>query len=243
MKVLVLQVKIGEASYSMPGYEDAHNDFKKYLIPSVQKYCEKYGYDYLEVTECPKELDVSWFTTSRFIPKRNIGSTLIRYYMMHQEGYDAVVSLDNDIYITPNAEPLPEIIGHMGVHDINIEKRRKTYITLDNFIRRIDTSKVGVINAGVQMVDSETGQMIKKYIKQVCDNQIHPIANYYSDQNYINYFRSKFPERSKLINTKWNFLVNRHDYSDYHGINFVHYCGPSGRKLFYRDLNNGLIES
>jgi hypothetical protein len=243
MKVLVIQVKIDDAAFSMPGYEQAHLDFKKYLVPSVERYCDKYGYDYMEITDYPKDIDVKWFTTDKFNPPRNIASAIIRYHYMHNENYDAVVSLDNDVYITSHAEPLPVIIGHMAVDDINMDKKRKKYDALNRFLKRINTSKVGVINSGVQMVDSEVGLMIKKFMDRVCEKQIHPLEGYYCEQNYINYFRSKFPDKCNLLEPKWNYMASRYEYTDYSDANFVHFCGPTGRKLFYRDLNNGLIEN
>lgn len=243
-KILVLQVEIGRLCYPDPYLENAQYDFEKYLRPSVISYCKKYGYDYKLVSECPEELNISWFKdpypTRSY---RNIGSTLVRYYHMYAEGYDYVLSLDNDIYITETADPIPLLEGHTGVHDCDIEKRRSGHQSLNKSLSYdYNALGIGVINGGVQIADSKTGLLIKKYFKHICDNQIPPLGGYFSDQNYINYFRSRFSQYSKLIPEKWNFMVNRHNYSSYEGVNFVHFAASIGRQKFYQDLENGLIK-
>lgn len=244
-KILILQTNINGQNgymYDHLGATDiSENKFDDILKKSVLDYCKKHNYDYKMMNEKPLDLDIDWFHDERN-PSRKISTTLVRYYYMFVKGYDAVVSLDNDIYITPDSEPLPEIVGHMGVHDILMDGVENSDSELGKFIRIIKPRTIGVINGGVQMVDSETGKMIKNYIKQVCDKRIPPIANYYSDQSYINYFRSKFPERSKLLEPKWNLLVSRYPYEDLIGINFVHYSGFLGRKQFYVDLKRGLLK-
>jgi hypothetical protein len=241
MKILVLQVQIGRSCYNSASYySNVDKHFEQVVRPSVVRYCNKHSYDYQLVTECPEDLNIEWFHDTQF-PDRNISSTLIRYNLMHNENYDAVVSLDNDIYVTDDAEPLPRIVGHMGVHDIVMEGRRKHLKQLDDFMSRIDYSRVGIINGGVQMVDREMGKTIQTHFKNICDNQIPPTSEYYSDQSYINELRSKMPEKSNLLDDKWNFIVDRHIYDDHEGINFVHYSGRHGRKQFYKDCIKGLI--
>ena len=240
MKILVFQVKIdrGIYGYDKTDLNDVSCKVEELLMPSVQKYCNRYGYDYALFRKVPKELNVEWFKDEKY-PERNISSTLIRYFQMFNENYDAVVSLDNDIYITPHAEPLPNISGHMGVHDILFNN--SDYLqNFPSYYKKIDTS-IGIINGGVQMADCDTGLQIKKYIKSICENKTPPIQKYYSDQNYINYFRYKIPEKSKLLENKWNFLVSRYKYDNLDGLNFVHYSGYYGRRILYRDIQKGLI--
>ena len=228
MKVLVFQVRLGSELY-LSSRNTYYNDsnvlatyISEYLRPSVINYCNKYSYDYRLITECPADLDIEWYHDIRF-PDRNIKSTLIRYYHMFQEQYDAVVSLDNDIYIKPDAEPLPFIKGHMGVQTAWI------------------AGKLGnhhLINGGVQMVDQATGMLVKKYFENICNLKIKPPPTFFSDQYYINKFRIKLPQHAYFLDPKWNWLVKERVDQDYNKANFIHYCGGEGRKKLTQDIKN-----
>jgi hypothetical protein len=242
MRVLILQVEIGSPCYRDLKHSSIGKDFKQYLRPTVLEYCHRHGYDYRLITKCPEDYDISWFRDSRDI-FRNIGTTLVRYYYMAVEGYDIVVSLDNDIYVTPWAETIPEVKGHYGIHDITINSRKVTNLNLARSLKNIpyEDLGIGVINGGVQIVDHCTGLLVKQYFKRICKNKLSPPGDYYSDQNYINYFRYRNPDKSFLLDQKWNYMANRNTYTDFKSINFVHYNATNGRELFYRDLANGLL--
>ena len=59
-KTLIIQVEVGNT----PGYiygGDLMSDalegakiIRSHLVPTVERYCEKYGYDYKKITEYPK---------------------------------------------------------------------------------------------------------------------------------------------------------------------------------------------
>jgi len=228
MRVLVFQVRLGNESYhSNRNIYYSNADLvtayiSEYLRPSVINYCHRYNYDYRLITECPVDLDIEWYHDTRF-PDRNIKSTLIRYYHMFQEHYDAVVSLDNDIYIKSDTDPLPFIKGHMGVEGTKIVD------ALGNH---------GLINGGVQMVDQATGILIKKYFEKICNLKIKPPLTFFSDQYYINKFRIKLPQYAYFLDPKWNWLVKKHVDQSYSKANFIHYCGGEGRKKLEQDIKN-----
>ena len=243
MKILVLQVKIGIAGY-VYGSPEAPDLFEKHLMPTVVRYCKKHGYDYKLVEEYPNDHDLLWFNfSSKPIDHdysaggKNKSSTLVRYLNMHNSEYDAIVSLDCDVYISPDAEPLPKIDGHMAVKDLG-----KSWET---FRKNIPLPHDTFVNAGVQMVSRDTSKHIYDYFAYVAKNKVQPIDGYHSDQSYMNYFRSQHPEDSKLLDYKWNYMVGCHKRNDeinpFKGQNFVHYAGQATRSTLINDIKNGII--
>lgn len=238
MKVLILQVSIGTSGYvySTPG---AAADFDRYLIPTVIRYCDKYGYDYQMIKEYP--CDLSWFNRSTKPGNfdysksgKQKASTLVRYLHMHQPEYDAIVSLDNDIYIPSDAEPLPEIQGHMAVPDLG-----KTW---EGFRKKVKLPNDIFVNAGVQMVDRVTGTQLYSYFKSIVKNKTPPIFGYHSDQGYMNYFRACNLEISHTLGYEWNYMTSCHKPRNIEGKNFVHYAGVEAREYFYEDLKSGELK-
>lgn len=240
MKTLVVQVSIGISGYIYTNPQ-ATSDFDTHLMPTVKRYCDRFGYDYKLVTEYPQHVDVTWFNYNTK-PKdfdysktgKNKSTTLVRYLNMYNPEYDRVISLDNDIYIPETAEPLPEVKGHMAVRDLG-----KSW---DDFRSKIKLPQDTFVNAGVQMVDKETGKLLQEYIEKVCKKQTPPIVGYHSDQGYMNYFRSNNPERANLLDYKWNYMAACHKPRKITSQNFVHYAGVEARAYFYEDLKRGLIK-
>ena len=110
MKVAIVIFVIGEE------YE---RKFEKFFKQNVQYYCQKYDYDLIILNECIKHepnMDKKKFYWQRMlIPNK------------FQE-YDYVVSLDSDIYINPEAPPLPlEEIPEGKVGAVNERKYMNNY--------------------------------------------------------------------------------------------------------------------
>ena len=129
-KTLIIQVKVGNT----PGYVyrpdqspsalEASKLIEPVLVPTVERYCKKYNYDYKKITEYPEDLDITYFNKSTKPQSydyskggKNKCSTLIRYLNMDLD-YDRIVVLDNDIWIPEWAEELPEVLGHHGAVDL-----------------------------------------------------------------------------------------------------------------------------
>jgi hypothetical protein len=222
MKVLIYQVHIGNSGYIYKNYLEV--DTLKYCQPSVLRYCKKYGYEYQLIDSNPG-FDIDWYYHKLF-PKRKCSSTLIRYLLMGNNNYDAIVSLDNDIYITEHAEPLPFIEGHMGVH---------SYHNINRYNNK------PFINGGVQMVDQNTGFTIKKFFEKICDKKVLPPDSFFSDQYFINYFRSKNPHVSFIIPSKWNYLIKENQPLNYKSVNFIHYASEKGRRQLLIDAQQSLL--
>ena len=244
-KTLIIQVKVGNT----PGYVyrpdqspsalEASKLIEPVLVPTVERYCKKYNYDYKRITEYPEDLDITYFNKSTKPQSydyskggKNKCSTLIRYLNMDLD-YDRIVVLDNDVWIPEWAEELPEVLGHHGAVDLG-----KDYSAFTN---QFNLNKF--INGGVQMVNREAGKSLKKYIKNAIQWKLEPPGNLHTDQAYMNHWRSQNIPISYTLTHKWNFMVDCHKRTkDYRFYNFIHYAGWLGRGIFLDDHKNGIIK-
>jgi len=202
MKTIVFQVKVGNASGYVYNDSEALDLFDEYLVPTVKRYCEKNGYDYLKIDKYPEGHNCRWFNYNTKSEDydyskggKNKSATLVRYLSMNLD-YDRIVSLDNDIWIPKHAEPLPEVFGHCAVQD-----RGKSWET---FRKQTKLPNDIFVNGGVQMVNRKAGQSLYRYIADICKNQTPPINGYHSDQSYMNYWRSQNKSLSFVLPEKWN---------------------------------------
>ena len=74
MKTLIIQVKVGNTfgyvydPRNSPYAAKAAETMESVCVPTVKRYCEKYGYDYKMITEYPTDIDIHFFNknTKRF---------------------------------------------------------------------------------------------------------------------------------------------------------------------------------
>ena len=239
-KSIIIQVSVGNTyGYvyrpdQSPMARVAASLFEEHCITSVRRYCEKYNYSYKMITEYPTDVDILFFNKSTKGKDydysqggKNKCSTLIRYLNMHQEEYDNVIVLDNDIWIPEWAEPLPEINGHHGVADIG-----KNW-SAPHFIK--------FVNGGVQMVNKQAAKSLQEFVKDKCKRKILPAVH--TDQAYMNEWRSLNPTLSFMLNKKWNFMVGCYPRTeDYTKYNFIHYAGWDARSILIEDVKKGIVK-
>lgn len=241
MKTLVFQVVIGSPGYAYSRAE-ATSEFEKYLMPTVSRYCEKHGYDYQLITKYPEEHDPRWFNFNTKKDSYNYraggkqkAATLVRYLNLNQPEYDRIVSLDCDIYIPEDADPLPEVKGHMAARDVG-----KSW---HDFRNAFSLPKDTFVNAGVQMVDKDTALKLYKYFATIVDRKIQPPINYKSDQSYMNKWRSENHKTSNILGDEWNYMMGDFQKNlNMKNKNFVHFAGESGRYYLKEALKKGEIK-
>tara|TARA_Y100001937_G_scaffold4353_1_gene5665 strand:+ start:4502 stop:5239 length:738 start_codon:yes stop_codon:yes gene_type:complete len=238
-KTLIIQVEVGNT----PGYiyggdnaiaaTESAEIMRSRLIPTVKRYCETYGYDYKQITEYPKDLDITYFNYSSKGEDydfskggKNKCSTLIRYLAMGDDDYDRIVVLDNDIWITPWADPLPDVKGHHGVEDLGKDYSRTA--------SQMNLPFGKFINGGVQMVDKEAGKSLNRYITEAIKNKTPPPGGRHTDQSYMNHWRAQNISLAYTLPFKWNFMVGFHKES-FESASFVHFAGGQGRTLLVRN--------
>lgn len=241
-KTLLVQVSVGNTYGYIYNQEakKAAEIYNNICMPSVQKYCEKYNYDYKLVTDYPYEMDIHYFNKNTkaidydySTGGKNKCSTLIRYLNMDDSNYDNIVSLDNDIWIPDWAEPIPKIDGHHGAVDLGkpwAEFKAAFNVPFGKFI-----------NGGVQMVNKVAGKSLHDFVVDKINHKVQPMIH--TDQAYMNEWRSYNMPLSYTLDKKWNFMVGCYPRtSDYSKYNFIHYAGANGREIILDDYKNGLFK-
>ena len=110
-KYLVLQLDI--ESGTQWGNKETINSIRDVFIPSVKEYCDKYSYDYSLITEIKNE---SKYQNFDFLDTKEKHFSFERYFHFVNE-YEFTIYLDNDVYIFPDADPLPEFNGLRNVRE------------------------------------------------------------------------------------------------------------------------------
>ena len=247
-KTLIIQVSVGNTLGYIYRYQESPSALEAsklmgpHLMPTVKRYCKKYGYDYKLINEYPKDLDITYFNKNTKPQNydysksgKNKCSTLIRYLNMYDEKYDRIVVLDNDIWIPKWAEPLPEINGHHGVEDLGKDYRGTA--------QQLNLPFGKFINGGVQMVNKQAGKSLKEYVTHAIKIKMEPPGGRHTDQSYMNHWRSQNIPLAYTLPIKWNYMVDCHPrIYDYQKYNFIHYAGWEGRTFLINDFNNGIIQ-
>ena len=87
-------------------------------------------------------------------------------YFHFENNYDYTIYLDNDVFVYPNAKPLPKINGLMNVREP--EGSSSTIFRKVNFL---DESH-GYYNSGVTFCDNSTAKKLSKYMLNRLKNKI-----------------------------------------------------------------------
>ena len=149
---LILQLDID--SGTQWGNEQTINPIRNIFIPSVKNYCKKYKYDYSLIKKISNEARYGNFD---FLDTKEKHYSFERYFHFNND-YDYTIYLDNDIYIFPDAQPLPEFKGFRNARepDGNSAKKFREVNNLD--------SSYGYYNSGVTFCDNLTANKLSKYI-------------------------------------------------------------------------------
>ena len=112
MKTLIQQVMVGSGSMDRKAIDDSAF-LSNITIPTVKAYADKYGYDYKLIDTLDPALDA--------LPECiHLKGMKYCYEMFRHIGdisYDRIVCMDADLYIVPNAPPLPTVkaVGGAGL--------------------------------------------------------------------------------------------------------------------------------
>jgi hypothetical protein len=209
MKVLVYQVKIGEKSFvdlHTPNRDNIsdYNAFEKNICnPSVEAWARKCGYDYKMYNLENHTFEETGFFCGDMYPMGYFLSQRIQY--IHQDEYDYVIYLDNDIYVNPNAPEFPISDGFSGiadfpvVNDIAREKMAGHYIPFpENYI---------YFNSGVYGVDKMTGNKIKDYFySRFNSGESHSDFDslWCPDQTILNQYFVSSGDKINYLSKQWN---------------------------------------
>ena len=151
-KYLVLQVDIGNGTQW--GDKKTINPIRELFIPSVKEYCNKYGYHHRLIKESLYEKNFGGFD---FLATKNKHYSFERYFHFDNK-YDYTIYIDNDVYIYPDSEPLPEFCGLRNAKE---PEGNSSIIFRD--VNDLDNS-YGYFNSGVTFCDNATAKKISKYM-------------------------------------------------------------------------------
>ncbi len=225
---LVIQVDIGQGTQW--GNNQTINPIREIFIPSVREYCRKFNYDYLLVTESSYEKN---YTKFDFLETKNKHYSFERYFHFKND-YDFTIYIDNDVYVYPDAQELPEINGLMNVKEPegNSSKIFREVNNLNNDIK--------YFNSGVTLCDCNTANMLSTYMLNRLRNKIRSKGKN-SDNMLLNEFIIENKNIIQELGSEWNYMPFLPNSEKIDNPNFFHFLGIQGKmiinKLQDRNIN------
>ena len=225
MSVLILQIDIGHGTQW--GKEYAIDPIRKIFIPSVKKYAKKHSYDYQLVVESEykkKGGDFLFLAT----PEKHF--SFERYFHFNQK-YKSIVYIDNDVYISNNAEPLPEINGLMNAPE---PEGNASKIFRECYNQPVNKN---YYNSGVTFVDNKTAKNLQNYMLYRMKNKIRAKGKN-SDNMMLNEYILENPSIFYELSNKWNYMPFLENSTRIKKANFLHFVGIPGKNFLFQILKS-----
>lgn len=227
-KYLILQIDIGEGTQW--GNDKTINPIRDVFIPSVRNYCKKFNYEYLLIRDSVYEKK---FRDFDFLASKKKHYSFERYFHFNNN-YDYTIYIDNDVYIFPDAEPLPQFEGMRNAREpeSNSSKIFRDVNNLDN--------SYAYFNSGVTFCDNLTSSKLASYMINRLHNKIRAKGKN-SDNMMLNEFIIENKEIFKEIDSKWNYMPFLPNSNIIKKPNFFHFVGILGKeiinKLQHKNIN------
>ena len=227
MNILILQIDIGIGTQW--NSEVAIDPIRKLFIPSVKEYAKKFNYDYQLITNSQYEKNGGDFL---FLASKEKHYSFERYFHFDQN-YDFIVYIDNDVYVTKNAQPLPAIKGLMNVAEP--EGRSSDIFRQTHSIPA--SSKY--FNSGVTFVDSRVAKHLQNYMQDRMHNKKRALGKN-SDNMMLNEYILEFPSNFSELGLEWNYMPFLPNAVSLSQANFFHFVGIHGKKLLKDFIDKNL---
>tara|TARA_A100001011_G_scaffold338776_1_gene369803 strand:- start:3198 stop:3926 length:729 start_codon:yes stop_codon:yes gene_type:complete len=215
---LFIQIDIGQGTQW--GNQKTINPIRDIFIPSVKEYCNKFNYDYYLITDSVYEKKYINFD---FLETKNKHFSFERYFHFNNN-YNYTIYIDNDVYIYPNAKPLPKIKGLMNVREPE-GNSSKIFRAVHNL-----SEDCGYFNSGVTFCDKEIATKLSKYMINRLENKSRSKGKN-SDNMLLNEFILENKKHFNELGCEWNyspFLPNSKKTND---PNFFHFVGIHGKNI------------
>ena len=214
---IIIQIDIGAGTQW--GNKDTINPIRDVFIPSVKKYCNKFQYDYFLVKESSYENKFDF----DFLATKNKHYSFERYFHF-DNNYDYTIYIDNDVYIYPDSEPLPEFHGLRNVREPegNSSKIFRDVNKLDNSYR--------YFNSGVTFCDNLTAKTLSKYMIDRLEKKIRAKGKN-SDNMLLNEFIIENKKIFKELGCEWNYMPFLENSPKIKKPNFFHFVGILGKEI------------
>ena len=221
---IIIQIDIGGGTQW--GNKDTINPIRDIFIPSVEKYCNKFQYDYFLVKESSYENKYGNFD---FLATKSKHYSFERYFHFKND-YDYTIYIDNDVYVFPDAEPLPEFKGFRNVREPegNSSKIFREVNNLDN--------SFGYYNSGVTFCDNLAANKLAHYMINRLDKKIRAKGKN-SDNMMLNEFIIENKKLFSEIGSEWNYMPFLPNSKIIKKPNFFHFVGIMGKEII-NELQN-----
>ena len=217
-KYLVIQIDI--AGGTQWGGKLTIDPIRNIFIPSVKKYCEKYQYDYSLIGKLKDEAKYGAFD---FLDTKEKHYSFERYFHFNNN-YDYTIYLDNDIYVFPDADPLPEIKGLRNAREPegNSSKKFRDFYNLDK--------SFGYYNSGVTFCDNLTANTLSDYMIDRL-NMKDRAKGKNTDNMMLNEFIIKNKNIFSELGSEWNYMPFLPNSTKITKPNFFHFVGIVGKEI------------
>ena len=211
MKNAIVVISIGRDSYL------------QYSLPTIKKYCQKYGIDFEIIKES------KWGFENRKNTKFNYNYL---NFEKNQTGnyfdkYDRILRLDSDIIITPNCPDLFEMTDEKYIYGVREDVGGHGKNTVSKQITIVKEScgdipewKEGFINGGVVLSSKQHHEMYN--IDDIVDNIYDINLGGMKEQTYLNWRINKLGFEVKYLDYKFNHVgIFPQNYNNSYIIHFA----------------------
>ena len=230
-KYLFIQIDIGQGTQW--GNKKTIDPIREIFIPSVKQYCEKFNYDYFLIQESQYEKKYGQFN---FLATKTKHYSFERYFHFDNK-YDYTIYVDNDVYVYPDADPLPEFTGMCNVREPEGNSSR-IFREVNNL-----SSSFPYFNSGVTFCDNLTAKKLSEYMLNRLEKNIRAKGKN-SDNMLLNEFILKNNKLFNEIGCQWNYMPFLENSLKTNKPNFVHFVGIVGKHIINKLQDNNIsIES
>ena len=216
--IKIIQIDIAEGTQW--GDANTNKFIRQICIPSVQRYCQKHGYEYQLITESKYEKEIGKFD---FLATKLKHYAFERYYYLFGEK-SFNIYLDNDIYIFNEADPLPPIKGLMNVREPE-GNSSKIFREVNNL-----PPDIPYYNSGVTFCDSSISEHLSNYMLERLKKQKRAKGKN-TDNMMLNEYLIENEIEFNELGCEWNYMPFLPNSEKTTKPNFFHFVGTEGKKL------------
>ena len=222
---LVIQIDIGQGTQW--GDSQTINPIRELFIPSVIQYCKKFKYDHILIKKSTFEKNNRNFD---FLETKNKHYSFERYFHFHND-YEFTVYIDNDVYIYPDAQELPNIKGLM-----NVKEPEGNSSKIFREVNSLDLN-YNYYNSGVTFCDGSTAKKLSKYMINRLENKIKSKGKN-SDNMLLNEFIIENKNIFQELGPEWNYMPFLLNSKKIPKPNFFHFVGILGKQIINKLQKN-----
>ncbi len=226
-RYLVLQIDIEGGTQW--GNHNTINPIREIFIPSVKHYCQKHNYDHLLIQESQYAKQYDQFD---FLATKKKHYSFERYFHF-DNNYDYTIYIDNDVFVYPDADPLPEFTGICNVREPE-GNSSKIFREVNNL-----SNSFPYFNSGVTFCDNFTAKKLSFYMLDRLQKNIRAKGKN-SDNMLLNEFILQNNKLFSEIGCEWNYMPFLENSSKTNKPNFFHFVGIVGKHIINKLQDNNI---